>query len=151
MCFPFLVCKEPPYKVEESGYAGFIMPIEVYFKNKVGSPSGGGGHTVHERGAELVARGWRVLRPRGRAAGVGRGCVDVALSSGRWGPGAGSPPRRRQCRWGPSLRVTRPRPVVWPCVTGPTVWQVLLGSSLGWASRRGPGRGRVSSSRWPVA
>lgn len=38
--FPFfLVCKEPPYKVEESGYAGFIMPIEVYFKNKVGSLS----------------------------------------------------------------------------------------------------------------
>ncbi|TRY56824.1 hypothetical protein DNTS_004095 [Danionella cerebrum] len=28
------VCKEPPYKVEESGYAGFLMPIEVYFKNK---------------------------------------------------------------------------------------------------------------------
>ncbi|KFV63195.1 Protein ENL, partial [Dryobates pubescens] len=27
-------CKEPPYKVEESGYAGFIMPIEVHFKNK---------------------------------------------------------------------------------------------------------------------
>ncbi|KAI4877998.1 hypothetical protein NFI96_012183 [Prochilodus magdalenae] len=25
---------EPPYKVEESGYAGFLMPIEVYFKNK---------------------------------------------------------------------------------------------------------------------
>lgn len=38
MVFPFfLVCKEPPYKVEESGYAGFIMPIEVYFKNKVGA------------------------------------------------------------------------------------------------------------------
>ena len=35
------VCKEPPYKVEESGYAGFLMPIEVYFKNKVrgGSPT----------------------------------------------------------------------------------------------------------------
>lgn len=31
------VCKEPPYKVEESGYAGFIMPIEVHFKNKVES------------------------------------------------------------------------------------------------------------------
>ncbi|XP_006266874.1 protein ENL isoform X4 [Alligator mississippiensis] len=31
---PKRVCKEPPYKVEESGYAGFIMPIEVYFKNK---------------------------------------------------------------------------------------------------------------------
>lgn len=30
-----LVCKDPPYKVEESGYAGFILPIEVYFKNKV--------------------------------------------------------------------------------------------------------------------
>lgn len=31
------MCKEPPYKVEESGYAGFIMPIEVHFKNKVES------------------------------------------------------------------------------------------------------------------
>uniref|UniRef100_A0A6I8NA15 YEATS domain-containing protein n=1 Tax=Ornithorhynchus anatinus TaxID=9258 RepID=A0A6I8NA15_ORNAN len=31
---PKRVCKEPPYRVEESGYAGFIMPIEVYFKNK---------------------------------------------------------------------------------------------------------------------
>ncbi|XP_043946699.1 protein ENL [Protopterus annectens] len=31
---PKRVCKEPPYKVEESGYAGFIMYIEVYFKNK---------------------------------------------------------------------------------------------------------------------
>lgn len=31
---PKRVCKEPPYKVEESGYAGFIMLIEVYFKNK---------------------------------------------------------------------------------------------------------------------
>ncbi|XP_063278124.1 protein AF-9 isoform X3 [Prinia subflava] len=29
------VCKDPPYKVEESGYAGFILPIEVYFKNKM--------------------------------------------------------------------------------------------------------------------
>ncbi|XP_021488681.1 protein ENL isoform X2 [Meriones unguiculatus] len=31
---PKRVCKEPPYKVEESGYAGFIMLIEVYFRNK---------------------------------------------------------------------------------------------------------------------
>ncbi|KAL7375016.1 hypothetical protein ABVT39_010708 [Epinephelus coioides] len=31
---PKRVCKDPPYKVEESGYAGFILPIEVYFKNK---------------------------------------------------------------------------------------------------------------------
>ncbi|XP_075060768.1 protein ENL [Mixophyes fleayi] len=31
---PKRVCKEPPYKVEETGYAGFILPIEVYFKNK---------------------------------------------------------------------------------------------------------------------
>uniref|UniRef100_S4RWZ7 MLLT1 super elongation complex subunit a n=1 Tax=Petromyzon marinus TaxID=7757 RepID=S4RWZ7_PETMA len=31
---PKRVCREPPYKVEESGYAGFILPIEVYFKNK---------------------------------------------------------------------------------------------------------------------
>ncbi|TNN41844.1 Protein AF-9 [Liparis tanakae] len=28
------LCKDPPYKLEESGYAGFILPIEVYFKNK---------------------------------------------------------------------------------------------------------------------
>lgn len=34
-CLIFSVCKDPPYKVEESGYAGFILPIEVYFKNKV--------------------------------------------------------------------------------------------------------------------
>ncbi|KAK3799333.1 hypothetical protein RRG08_048839 [Elysia crispata] len=25
---------EPPYKVNESGYAGFILPIEIHFKNK---------------------------------------------------------------------------------------------------------------------
>ncbi|TNM93445.1 hypothetical protein fugu_001621 [Takifugu bimaculatus] len=31
---PKRVCKDPPYKIEESGYAGFILPIEVYFKNK---------------------------------------------------------------------------------------------------------------------
>uniref|UniRef100_A0A8C5PFA8 MLLT1 super elongation complex subunit n=1 Tax=Leptobrachium leishanense TaxID=445787 RepID=A0A8C5PFA8_9ANUR len=31
---PKRVCKEPPYKVEETGYAGFILPIEVHFKNK---------------------------------------------------------------------------------------------------------------------
>ncbi|RVE60136.1 hypothetical protein OJAV_G00177920 [Oryzias javanicus] len=31
---PKRVIKDPPYKVEESGYAGFILPIEVYFKNK---------------------------------------------------------------------------------------------------------------------
>lgn len=31
---PKRVCKEPPYKVEESGYAGFLMPIEVHFRNK---------------------------------------------------------------------------------------------------------------------
>lgn len=35
LCLSSTVCKEPPYKVEESGYAGFLMPIEVYFKNKV--------------------------------------------------------------------------------------------------------------------
>ncbi|KAK1796963.1 hypothetical protein P4O66_008361 [Electrophorus voltai] len=35
---PKRVCKDPPYKVEESGYAGFILPIEVYFRNKVIQP-----------------------------------------------------------------------------------------------------------------
>ncbi|XP_044054865.1 protein ENL-like isoform X2 [Siniperca chuatsi] len=31
---PKRVCKEPPYKVVESGSAGFLMHIEVHFKNK---------------------------------------------------------------------------------------------------------------------
>ena len=26
--------KEPPYQVSESGYAGFNLPIDIYFKNK---------------------------------------------------------------------------------------------------------------------
>ncbi len=26
--------KDAPFQVEESGYAGFLMPIEVHFKNK---------------------------------------------------------------------------------------------------------------------
>ena len=29
-----VVLKDPPYEVGESGYAGFELPIEVYFKNK---------------------------------------------------------------------------------------------------------------------
>ncbi|XP_037537553.1 protein AF-9 [Nematolebias whitei] len=41
---PKRVCKDPPYKVEESGYAGFILPIEVYFRNKTRDP--------HKRGSE---------------------------------------------------------------------------------------------------
>ena len=28
------VCKEPPYEVSESGYAGFEFPIDIYFKSK---------------------------------------------------------------------------------------------------------------------
>lgn len=28
------VIKEPPFRVAESGYGGFTMPIDVYFKNK---------------------------------------------------------------------------------------------------------------------
>ncbi|KAG8232347.1 hypothetical protein J437_LFUL008815 [Ladona fulva] len=31
---PKRVVKEPPYSIKESGYAGFNLPIEVYFKNK---------------------------------------------------------------------------------------------------------------------
>ncbi|XP_078695314.1 protein ENL-like [Branchiostoma floridae x Branchiostoma belcheri] len=31
---PKRAVKEPPYEVSESGYAGFLLPIEVYFKNK---------------------------------------------------------------------------------------------------------------------
>ncbi|XP_035222377.1 protein AF-9-like, partial [Stegodyphus dumicola] len=31
---PKRVVKEHPYSVSESGYAGFIMPIEVYFRTK---------------------------------------------------------------------------------------------------------------------
>uniref|UniRef100_UPI0035900A23 protein AF-9-like isoform X1 n=2 Tax=Myxine glutinosa TaxID=7769 RepID=UPI0035900A23 len=30
---PKRVYKEPPYEVEESGYAGFVMPVHIYFKN----------------------------------------------------------------------------------------------------------------------
>lgn len=30
----FSVVKEPPFAVKESGYAGFIFPIEIYLKNK---------------------------------------------------------------------------------------------------------------------
>ena len=36
-CFLFSfipVIKEYPFQVAEAGYAGFLMPIEVYFKNK---------------------------------------------------------------------------------------------------------------------
>ena len=28
----FSVCKEPPYKLSESGYGSFTLPIEVFFK-----------------------------------------------------------------------------------------------------------------------
>lgn len=31
---PKRVIKEPPYAVRESGYAGFLIPIQVYLKNK---------------------------------------------------------------------------------------------------------------------
>lgn len=36
MCFHlfFSVVKEPPFSISESGYAGFIFPIEIYLKNK---------------------------------------------------------------------------------------------------------------------
>uniref|UniRef100_A0A2C9K505 YEATS domain-containing protein n=1 Tax=Biomphalaria glabrata TaxID=6526 RepID=A0A2C9K505_BIOGL len=31
---PLRTISEPPYKVSESGYAGFLLPIEIHFKNK---------------------------------------------------------------------------------------------------------------------
>lgn len=31
---PKRVIKEPPYVVKESGYAGFLIPIHIYLKNK---------------------------------------------------------------------------------------------------------------------
>ncbi|XP_017786953.1 PREDICTED: protein AF-9 [Nicrophorus vespilloides] len=31
---PKRVFKEPPYSIKESGYAGFLLPIEIYLKNK---------------------------------------------------------------------------------------------------------------------
>lgn len=34
MHLSFSVVKEPPYSVSESGYAGFIMPIDVYFRSR---------------------------------------------------------------------------------------------------------------------
>lgn len=33
-CFLFPVVKEPPFTIKESGYAGFIFPIEIHLKNK---------------------------------------------------------------------------------------------------------------------
>lgn len=30
--FSFSVLRSPPYKVSETGYGGFILPIEIYFK-----------------------------------------------------------------------------------------------------------------------
>lgn len=32
--FQFSVVKEPPYTLKESGYAGFVLPIDIYFKNE---------------------------------------------------------------------------------------------------------------------
>ena len=32
--FPFLVVKDPPFQVAESGYGSFLLSIEVYFRNK---------------------------------------------------------------------------------------------------------------------
>jgi len=31
---PKRVCKEPPYKVSETGYGSFSLPVEIYFRNK---------------------------------------------------------------------------------------------------------------------
>lgn len=31
---PKRILKEPPFVVKESGYAGFLIPIEIYLKNK---------------------------------------------------------------------------------------------------------------------
>merc|ERR1712142_1037418 len=31
---PKRICKEPPYKVSETGYGSFNLPVEVYFRNK---------------------------------------------------------------------------------------------------------------------
>jgi transcription initiation factor IIF auxiliary subunit len=33
-CYFFPVVSVPPYHVAESGYAGFLLPIDIYFKNK---------------------------------------------------------------------------------------------------------------------
>lgn len=78
---PFLsVCKEPPYKVEESGYAGFIMPIEVYFKNKVGPQQGCGSQKgsrpgVHGDGAWGFLAVERSESEHGRAGEAARPSV----------------------------------------------------------------------------
>jgi len=33
IAFCITVVKEPPYQVAETGYGGFVMPIDVYIKN----------------------------------------------------------------------------------------------------------------------
>ncbi|XP_073492473.1 protein AF-9 isoform X6 [Aquarana catesbeiana] len=50
---PKRVCKDPPYKVEESGYAGFILPIEVYFKNKSDN------NPTNKQGGALISQACR--------------------------------------------------------------------------------------------
>lgn len=60
--------------MEESGYAGFIMPIEVYFKNKVGARS------LREAQWATGPAPWRQSGRRGRAAA---GVRVAAVSPGR--------------------------------------------------------------------
>ena len=33
-----LVCKEPPYRVAESGYGSFNLPVEIHFRNNKEEP-----------------------------------------------------------------------------------------------------------------
>lgn len=93
--FPFfLVCKEPPYKVEESGYAGFIMPIEVHFKNKVGSRKWQQeACTVHKRGSRISDTALRECGVIVSGDVHARVLVlkGFCFSSGRWGLGKWAP------------------------------------------------------------
>lgn len=86
------------------------MPIEVYFKNKVGPPSGGGGRAVRRRGRG--AGGTWVTRPAisgGIAAGVGAllcGCRVRRSGRGAVSPCPPATPcglavrdRARRCGW----------------------------------------------------
>lgn len=136
--------------MEESGYAGFIMPIEVYFKNKVGSWRGGRGmHTSHT--GSQTSEG----RPPGRWDLGGRG-IHVRARVGE--AVCPSPPGRRGWRPGLALmagrRASGELPGHFPCsrpenvpgplsqqrpaMTGQVPWMVLEGWSPGLSSGKDP-------------
>lgn len=92
--------------MEESGYAGFIMPIEVYFKNKVGSWGSSKKDTQFtEEGMEPVMHvPW----------GVGSPGSDTRVRALAHPPRVGGRGWGHSCMW-PSRGAARPHPAQLLC------------------------------------